>query len=342
MDKKVSIIVVIFKVSEYVRECLESIMNQTYKNIEIICIVGDTDTESMKITKELADKDSRIVYKTVKPEGVSAARNEGLRNVSGDYIAFVDGDDYIENDMIETLVSALEKEQADISVVAKYYLYKNTVEGFYRDGNKVMNSCEVMEEVLEGSNFFLHLWDKLYKRDLFTGIFFDTGAVCEDRQVCFDLLMRAEKTVFVPKSKYYFRQSLDSSSKIYKNVEDSLSEDYKICTKLLEKYPELINDIDLFLLKENLSVIQSSFLYGVYTKENVQKNIDNIKKHLGGAKKSKHVYKGIIIKAYWAILATQSFGKSSVKRRKEFLKNHVHFTSGNDWEKIFKEIGTIK
>lgn len=342
MNKKVSIIVIIYKVGEYVRQCIESIMAQTYENIEIICVVGETDTVSMEITKELSKKDSRVKFMPRKPDGVSSARNAGLNAVTGDYIAFVDGDDYIENDMIETLVKALEKEDADISVVAKYYLYKNTTEGFYREGNKVMNGCEAMEEVLEGSNFFLHLWDKLYKRDLFTGITFKEGAVCEDRQVCFDLLMKSKKTVFVPQSKYYFRQSLDSSSKIYQNAEDSLSEDYKICDKLLAKYPELKNDVDLFLVKENLSMIQSSFLYGVYSKEHDKKYIDNIKKHMSGALKSKHVYKGIIVKMYWALIATNSFGKSSVKRRQEFLKSHIHFSNGNDWEKIFKEQGTLK
>lgn len=339
---KVSIVVIIYKVGEYVRQCVESIMNQTYKNIEIICVVGNTDEVSMNIVDELAKKDERIKFIPRNPDGVSNARNAGLSAVTGDLIGFVDGDDYIDEDMIETLVNAIEKENADISIIAKHYLYKNTIESYGGGSVKIMNTKDTMEEVLLGDGFFLHLWDKLYKKELFDGISFAKGAVCEDRQVCYDLLMKSNKTVFIPESKYYFRQSLDSTSKIYKNAEDSLSEDIKICNKLLEMFPELKHDIDLFLVKENISMIQSSFLYEVYSAEHDKKYRDFIKKHMFSAMKCKHVYKGIIVKMFWASYFPKSFGKMTIKRRQAFLESHEHFSNGNDWEKIFKEQGIIK
>lgn len=336
---KVSIVVIIYKVGEYVRECIESLMNQTYKDIEILCVVGDTDKVSMEITEELSKKDDRVKFLPHKPDGVSAARNYGLSMATGELIGFVDGDDYVDNDMIETLVNAINEDNADISVVAKYYLYKNTVEGIFNEGKLVLDGRGVMEEILKGDNFFLHLWDKLYRKELFDGISFKDKAVCEDRQVCIDLLMKANKTVFIPKSKYYFRQSLDSSSKIYQNAEDSLSEDYKICARLLEKYPDLEYDIELFLIKENISMVQSSFLYGLFSRDHDKKYLDYIKKHMFKAMKCKHVYKGIIVKMFWCAYMPESFGKMTIKRRKEFLKTHEHFSNGNDWEKIFREQG---
>lgn len=337
--KKVSIIVLIFQVGDYVRQCLESILAQTYENIEVLCVVGNTDEVSMKITQEIAEKDSRIKFIPHGPCGIAESRNMGMEAATGDYIAFVDGDDYVDEDMIETLVTSLESENADVSIIAKYYLYKNTAEGIFNEGRRVLSHHEVMEEVLEGSNFFLHLWDKLYKKELFEGITFREGAICEDRQVCLDLLIKSKKTVFTPKSKYYFRQSLDSSSKIYRNADASLAEDMKICEKIIALCPELEYDVELYLIKQYMSRIQTDFLYEKFSKENDKKFLDYVRKHRFKAMKSKHVYKGIIVKMFWITMFPESFGKMTIKRRNEFLKSHVHFSTGTDWDKIFNEQG---
>ncbi|MDO4188428.1 MAG: glycosyltransferase family A protein [Lachnospiraceae bacterium] len=337
--KKVSVIVLIFQVGPYVRQCLESILSQTYENIEVLCVVGNTDDVSMQITKEFADKDSRIVFLPHDPCGIAESRNMGMKAATGDYISFVDGDDYIDNDMIETMVNALESHEADISIIGKYYYYKNISEGFSRDGDIELGQKEAMEEILSGDNFFLHLWDKLYKRELFNDIEFREGAICEDRQVCQDLLLKSKKTVFVPKSKYYFRQSLDSSSKIYRNADASLNESNKICKKILDRFNDLEYDVKLYLVKEYMSRVQTDFLYNKFSKDNDKEYIEYIKKHMFEAMKSKHVYKGIIVKMFWIVLFPVSFGKMTVKRREEFLKTHEHFSSGTDWDKIFTEQG---
>ena len=337
--KKVSIIVLIFQVGDYVRQCLESILSQTYENIEVLCVVGNTDEVSMKITQEIADKDNRIVFLPHGPCGIAESRNMGMNAATGDYIAFVDGDDYVDEDMIETLVTSLEEENADISIIAKYYLYKNTIEGMQEEGRRILTLKDTLAEVLMGDNFFLHLWDKLYKRELFNDITFREGAICEDRQVCLDLLLKSQKTVFTPNSKYYFRQSSDSSSKIYRNADASLNEDQKICEKILASCPELKDDVELFLMKEYLSRVQTSFLYNKYSKENDREFVKYIRSHMIKAMKSKHMYKGLIVKMLWCAYFTESFGKYSVKRRNDFLKSHIHFSSGTDWEKIFTEQG---
>lgn len=336
---KVSIIIAIYKVSQYLRQCLDSIVNQTYEDLEIICVVGNTDEPSMQITKEYAENDDRIKFVPVKPEGVAAARNAGLREVSGDVIAFVDGDDYVDKDMIETMVTTMVAENADISIVSKYYLYENITEGISEDGVCVFDKEGIMEEILKNDRIFLHLWDKLYKKELFDGISFQEGAIVEDRQICFNLLNKAEKFVFTPKSKYYFRQCLDSSSKVYKNKVDSLGEDFVICNKLRKDYPSLKTEIDLFLVIENMSVIQSSFLYEVYSKEHDKEYIEYIKKHMFKAMKSKWASKGIIVKMILCAYFTNIFKNITIRRRNEFLETHVHFKSGNDWEKLFKEQG---
>lgn len=336
---KVSVIIAIYKVSQYLEQCLNSIVNQTYKNLEIICVVGNTDEPSMQITKEYANKDERIKFVPVIPKGVAAARNAGLREVSGDAIAFVDGDDYVDLDMIETMVVAMKSEKADISIVSKYYLYENVTDGISEEGICVFDRKDIMKEILKNDRIFLHLWDKLYKKELFDGVSFEEGAIVEDRQICFNLLGKAEKYVFVPKSKYYFRQCLDSSSKVYKNKVDSLGEDYIICDSLIKDYPDLESEIELFLMIENMSVIQSSFLYGVYSKEHDREYIRYVRKHILKAMKCKRTSKSLLVKMILCGYFTSIFKDITIKRRNEFLETHKHFKSGNDWEKLFKEQG---
>lgn len=347
---KVSIIIAIYKVSQYLRQCLDSVTGQTYKDLEIICVVGNTDEPSMQITKEYADRDSRIKLIPVKPEGVAAARNAGLREVTGELIAFVDGDDYIETDMIETMVNALVSENADISIVSKYYLYENVIEGNGKGatnytqsensaGHITYDKKGVMKEILKNENFFLHLWDKLYRKEIFDGVTFKEGAIVEDRQVCFNLLNRAEKFVFTKEAKYYFRQALDSSSKVYKNAADSVGEDFIICGQILKMYPDLKDDVELFLVIEHMSLIQSSFLYGVYSKKHDRETLKYIRNHMFNAMKCDRASRNLKIKMILSAYMTEYFGKITVKRRNEFLSSHIHFRSGNDWEKLFKEQG---
>lgn len=337
---KVSIIVIIYKVSEYLAQCLESIINQTYKNIEIICVVGSDDEECMRITSEYAEKDKRIVFLPKKAEGTAKARNSGLDAATGDLIEFVDGDDYIENDMVETLVTAMMEENADISIVSKYYLYKNTVDGINNEGRIVYSGQTLMQDLLKDDGFFLHLWDKLFKKEVFQQFRFKEGSnVCEDRQLCFDILCSANKVVYTPKSKYYFRQSLDSGSRIYGNAEDSLSEDYSICNKLRKMYPDLDREIDFFLVKENISVIQSSMLYDVFSRKHDKERIDFVKSHMFNAMKSRNASKGIIVKMFMCIICPEVLKKMTKKRRAEFLNTHEHFSNGTDWESIFKKQG---
>ena len=151
--------------------------------------------------------------------------------------------------------------------------------------------------------------------------------------------MKSKKTVFIPKTLYYFRQSLDSCSKIYINAVSSLKADIEICEKIIEMCPNLNYEVELFLIKEYVSMVQTSFLYECFSKEHDKEYLDYIKKHVFKALKSKHVYKGIIIKALWCAYFPKSFGKYTLKRRQEFLDTHEHFSSGTDWSKIFEEQG---
>ena len=338
MDK-VSIIVIIYKVGKYLRECLESIRNQTYGNIEVICVVGKGDTACEEITDEYAGMDERFVVIKAEPRGTADARNRGLDAVTGDYIAFVDGDDRIKADMIEVMVEAAGRTGADISVTGKYYLYENCVDGSEENEEKLLDVDEAFRIILYQEGFFLHLWDKLYKKELFDGIRFPEGRLVEDRQMAHEIISRAGKLVYNSASKYYFRVSEDSGSKVEENLRLSLRADHEICDRLRKQYDDMEPAIEFFLVNENLSVIQNSFLYGNFSKEHDREYLEYVKKHAPIVRKDPRVPKSLKIKMDLCNISPWLFKKVNLSRRKKFVENHTAFRSGNDWSTTFKKQG---
>lgn len=336
---KVSIIIIIYKVEKYLRECLESVVTQTYKNTEIICVVGKGDTACESIVDEYAHRDNRIVVIKSEPRGTADARNRGLDAVTGDYIAFVDGDDYIKNDMIEVMVDAAVRNDAEVSVVGKYYLYENCTDGTEDNEESVLSVSDAFKIILYQEGFFLHLWDKLYSRSLFEGLRFPEGRLVEDRQMAHTILSKANRIVYNTASRYYFRISEDSGSKIEENLRLSLKADYEICDKLLKQFDDLGPAVDFFLVNENLSVIQNSFLYNNFSKEHDREYLDYVKKHAGDVKKDPRVPKSLKIKMDMCNISPAVFKLVTMSRRKKFLKGHIAFRSGNDWNETFKKQG---
>ena len=129
MTEKITVIVPVYNVENYLNKCLDSLINQTYKNLEIIVINDGSTDNSGTICQEYAQKDNRIVYIEKENGGLSDARNAGLDRMTGSYVTFVDSDDWIEQDYVEVLYNKLTEHQADVSV-GNYYSY-NEDEGMY-------------------------------------------------------------------------------------------------------------------------------------------------------------------------------------------------------------------
>ena len=127
MNYLISIIVPIYNVDKYLEECIESLRNQTYKNLEIILINDGSTDNSEQIFRHEAKQDNRIVFINKKNGGSASAKNEGLKIAKGDYIAFVDSDDFIELDMIEYMVNTIKKYNADIVQCKLRDYYTNTI-----------------------------------------------------------------------------------------------------------------------------------------------------------------------------------------------------------------------
>ncbi|VMD49774.1 glycosyl transferase family protein [Streptococcus pneumoniae] len=205
MDDKITVIVPVYNVENYLRKCLDSIITQTYKNIEIVVVNDGSTDASGEICKEFAEIDHRITYIEQENAGLSAARNTGLENMSGDYVTFVDSDDWIELDYVETLYKKITEYQADIAV-GNYYSF-NESEGmfyFHISGDsyyeKVYDNVSIFENLYETQEMksfaLISAWGKLYKARLFEQLRFDMGKLGEDGYLNQKVYLLSEKVVY--------------------------------------------------------------------------------------------------------------------------------------------------
>ena len=351
MNPKISVIVIIYRVGKFLPKCLESIAAQTCDDIEVICVVGKGDTLCEEISREYERKDPRFRVIVSEPRGTANARNTGLKYSSGEYIAFVDGDDFIEPDMLETMLKGAVRYQADISVVGKFYAYENCTEddnamnghsfGKRADeaGTELLCTEDALKTVLYGTGFFLHIWDKLYRRELFDDIRFDEGKKVEDREISYRLLIKAKRMVYDRSPKYYFRDSSDSGSRVEDNLARSYEANEAICADIVKRFPSLSEACEVFLACEAMSVIQNSMLYGSFSAAHDGKYLDIVRAKAGTLLKNGFVSRPVKLKAVLCLFCPGMLKRLTLSRRKSFLKSHRQFCAGNDWQEIFKGQG---
>ncbi len=211
MDK-VSVIVPVYNVENYLEKCLDSIISQTYKNLEIILVDDGSTDSSGKICDSYAKKDKRIKVIHKENGGLSDARNMGLDVASGKFISFVDSDDYIDKRFIEILYNNIIKTKADISICDFVWVYDKKIK---------YNKYSKKRIVVEGNRKYDYLyneysvigpsqWNKLYKKYIFDDIRFPYGKLCEDQFVIHKELFKAKKVSYILKPLYYYVQRSDS------------------------------------------------------------------------------------------------------------------------------------
>lgn len=207
----ITIIVPIYKVEKYIHKCINSIINQTYTNLQIILVDDGSPDNCGEICDEYAKKDSRIEVIHKKNGGLSDARNVGIKNAKGKYIGFVDSDDYIKEDMYENLYNDIEENQADISICNFYNVIdgKNIIKNA-NDGIKEYNKIEILREILLDNKIQSYAWNKLYKRELFDNIEYPLGKKYEDIGTTFYILEKCNKIIVNGEPEYYYLNREDS------------------------------------------------------------------------------------------------------------------------------------
>ena len=218
MNKKISIIIPTYNLDKYIGRCLDSVTNQTYKNIEIVVVDDGSKDNTPNIIKEYANKDLRIKYILKENGGVSSARLAGIKMSTGDYIGFIDGDDYVDCDMYQRLMDNMIKYDADISHCAYEQVFKDgNINKLYGTGLiKEQDNREGLKDLLEGKIIEPGLCNKLFKRELFENIRED-DSYCnikfnEDLLLNYDLFKNANKSIFEDICLYKYAMNEASAS----------------------------------------------------------------------------------------------------------------------------------
>ena len=211
-EYKVSIIVPIYKVEKYLEKCIDSILNQTYKNLEIILVDDGSPDKCPKICDDYAKKDERIKVIHKKNGGLSDARNFGIDIATGDYISFIDSDDFISKDYVEYLLNLIIKYDADISIILPLkFKDDNRIKIKQKSAKiKVYNAYKALEVMLYQKEFDNAAWGKLYSKKIIKGIKFPKGKLYEDIGTTYKYILKSNKVVYSNAIKYFYIKRNDS------------------------------------------------------------------------------------------------------------------------------------
>lgn len=208
----ISIVLPIYNVRLYLAQCLDSIINQTYSKLEVILVDDGSTDGSHEICEEYKNRDKRIVLIHKENEGVSSARNAGLRAIKGQYMTFIDPDDIVAPDYVETLYNAMIKTKSDISICGVKTVYSEK----YCEADATNRKVEVyipqcaIEKMLYQNEIDVNAWGKMYLSSLFDGIYYPVGKINEDTATTYKVIARANKIVFDSYKCYFYIQRMGS------------------------------------------------------------------------------------------------------------------------------------
>ena len=255
MEEKISVIIPVYNVEKYINKCVDSIINQTYKNLEIILVDDGSTDNSGKICEEYKIIDHRIKVVHKENGGLSDARNKGIEIATGRYIGFVDSDDYIEKDMYSNLLNELKVNNADISVCK----YKKVTEDYnkcdyvqsYENKIRILDNITAIELLISDSYMDNYAWNKLYKKELFENVRYPYGKKMEDLGTTYKIFDRAKKIVYTNYIGYFYLQRKNSilhsiDTDFVKDLKELINERY---IDIINKYPELKVKADINRLK---------------------------------------------------------------------------------------------
>lgn len=259
---KLSIIVPVYNVEKYLPKCLESLIKQTLKDIEIICVNDGSMDNSLAILKEFASKDSRIRIIDNQHQGVAKTRNTGIEQSTGEYIGFVDSDDYIDIDFFEKLYNSATKSNSDIAIasILKHKNFFNIYNAKYTKEETAITIQDKIKLCEDKKHFFFYAWNKIYHSGFIkeNNIKFSEGQIYEDVMFAIKALYYSNKIISVYGTKYHYIEHENSLTK-YKDktgekehdLVKAYSELQEFCNSKNIEIPERLN----YYTKENFGFI---------------------------------------------------------------------------------------
>lgn len=220
MNKKISIIIPAYNSEKYIEKCIESVLSQTYHNLEVLLVDDGSTDKTLELMNLFASKDERIKVIHKENNGQSEARNTGIDASTGEYLIFIDSDDYVENDMVEFLYNLAEENNADVARCGFYTEYE--------DGTKlsqencfefaVLDNNERLIDLLMGGHLSGVVWNKIYKKSAISGVRFLKEVCSEDFLFNYNVFKNVSKTVFSDVPKYHYYRRSGSITKTVFNV----------------------------------------------------------------------------------------------------------------------------
>ena len=267
----ITIIIPVYNIKKYLHDCIESILSQTYQNLEIILVDDGSTDGSEKFVDDYAKSDKRIKVVHQKNMGLSGARNTGLKHTTGKYVTFVDSDDRIEPSMIESLFNALTESHADVSICSFKEIYPNgKIKDFSHNYPKqVFTTEQALANMLQENGFMISTTMKLFPTNYFKGIKFPVDKLHEDVGTTYKLIMKAKKIVFIPNEYYVY---VHHNNSIINQTFDERKFDLikltdQMCDDIDQYYPDLKNVTNERRMRARFSILRQIPLNHLKTKE---------------------------------------------------------------------------
>lgn len=301
MEPLISVIIPVYKVEAYLDACIQSVVEQTYSNLEIILVDDGSPDHCPQMCDAWIQKDARIRVIHQKNGGSSAARNAGLDIATGEYIGFVDSDDILAPDMYEIMFRALEGENIGIACCSSQLM---------ADDGTLLNKTQIpavrrmnAEQALDAIftlQMGIAVWSKLYRREVFEGIRFPVGETNEDAPVTIPTIVRANGVIHVQKWPYYYRQHMGSiTANVIPNEGNS---------HIVHKNLQIMrNQLKEYSVKETANFRFYEAAYSFWRAQNYEKNYAQLTEKI---KDDYKIYRGIMWKNALIFLAS---GYSSIK-----------------------------
>ena len=274
-QKMISIIVPVYNVENCVYDSVKSIMNQTYKNLEIILVDDGSTDNSGKVCDYLEEIDERITVIHQINKGLATARNTGIKNANGEYIGFVDSDDKIDCKMFERLVNLITKNNADLAICGfkKIYDIKTKNKTNYSENYTILNKKGLLDEIIINLNNAA--WNKLYKTSIVKKVNFPIGIIHgEDLLFLIDYTKYCNSAVFIDDELYFYFQRQGSITKTgytIKSIDEVKVKDI-LKTKVEKEYPEYIPIANLYCFRSRMNLIRKIYLSKKEKSENIELN----------------------------------------------------------------------
>lgn len=247
MDKNdlISVIVPVYRVEPYIEKCIDSIVNQTYERLEIILVDDGSPDTCGEICDRYAKEDSRIRVIHKENGGLSDARNVGMERASGEYIAFIDSDDWIEPNMIEVLYRACVDSGARMACCGRFDANEDYSKrkGICPNKDEVVSTEDMLNYMLSSNGTSCIACDKLYHKDLFLGVRFPKGKIYEDIPTVYKCVIRAEKIALcaIPLYNYYHRSTAITNMSFSPRLFDYTEHTKMVLEEMEKSYPSVLD-----------------------------------------------------------------------------------------------------